>query len=147
MHSNQASAASSESSVRIPVDVRRFPWIRRLAADYAYDFPAVAPFFSGDPADESSRHIHRFLFPFLIIWRAIPKMRRRFDVGPVVGASRLRVGRYTVESETSNVMRSRTLPLPSYMRTRMATLPHTSSMAQMSEMLTSEIDLSDPSMC
>jgi bacillithiol biosynthesis cysteine-adding enzyme BshC len=37
--------------VRIPVDVRRFPWIRRLAADYAYDFRAVAPFFSGDPAD------------------------------------------------------------------------------------------------
>jgi bacillithiol biosynthesis cysteine-adding enzyme BshC len=37
--------------VRIPVDVRRFPWIRRLAADYAYDFKSVAPFFSGDPAD------------------------------------------------------------------------------------------------
>jgi bacillithiol synthase len=42
---------SSESSVRIPVDVRRFPWIRRLAADYAYNFSAVAPFFSGDPAN------------------------------------------------------------------------------------------------
>lgn len=42
--------SSPEPSVRIPVDVRRFPWIRRLAADYAYDFPAVAPFFSGDPA-------------------------------------------------------------------------------------------------
>jgi len=37
--------------VRIPVDVRRFPWIRRLAVDYAYDFGAVAPFFAGDPAD------------------------------------------------------------------------------------------------
>jgi bacillithiol biosynthesis cysteine-adding enzyme BshC len=46
--------ASSESSVRIPVDVRRFPWIRRLAADYAYDFRAVAPFFSGDPADRAA---------------------------------------------------------------------------------------------
>jgi len=42
---------SSQASVRIPVDVRRFPWIRRLAADYAYDFKSVAPFFSGDPAD------------------------------------------------------------------------------------------------
>jgi len=40
--------------VRIPVDVRRFPWIRRLAADYAYDFGAVAPFFSGDPSDRSA---------------------------------------------------------------------------------------------
>jgi bacillithiol biosynthesis cysteine-adding enzyme BshC len=40
--------------VRIPVDVRRFPWIRRLAADYAFDFPSVAPFFSGDPSDRSA---------------------------------------------------------------------------------------------
>jgi bacillithiol biosynthesis cysteine-adding enzyme BshC len=40
--------------VRIPVDVRRFPWIRRLAADYAYDFRSVAPFFSGDPADRGA---------------------------------------------------------------------------------------------
>ena len=49
MNSNQTGAASSDSSVRIPVDVRRFPWIRRLAADYAFDFRAVAPFFAGDP--------------------------------------------------------------------------------------------------
>jgi bacillithiol biosynthesis cysteine-adding enzyme BshC len=45
---------SSEPSVRIPVDVRRFPWIRRLAADYAYDFGAVAPFFSGNPSDRAA---------------------------------------------------------------------------------------------
>jgi bacillithiol biosynthesis cysteine-adding enzyme BshC len=43
---------STESVVA--VDVRRFPWIRRLAADYAYDFPSVAPFFSGDPADPTA---------------------------------------------------------------------------------------------
>jgi bacillithiol biosynthesis cysteine-adding enzyme BshC len=43
--------SSDGPSVRIPVDVRRFPWIRRLAADYAYDFRSVAPFFSGDPSD------------------------------------------------------------------------------------------------
>jgi bacillithiol synthase len=36
------------------VDVRRFPWIRRLAADYAYDFRSVAPFFSGDPSDRAA---------------------------------------------------------------------------------------------
>ena len=40
--------------MRIPVDVRRFPWIRRLAADYAYDFRSVAPFFAGDPADRTA---------------------------------------------------------------------------------------------
>jgi bacillithiol synthase len=48
------SPSSDESSLRIPVDVRRFPWIRRLAVDYAYDFPSVAPFFSGDPADRAA---------------------------------------------------------------------------------------------
>ena len=49
-----SSSVTDESSVRIPVDVRRFPWIRRLAADYAYDFGAVAPFFSGDPSDRTA---------------------------------------------------------------------------------------------
>lgn len=48
--SNNPPGSLSESSPRIPVDVRRFPWIRRLAADYAYDFGSVAPFFTGDPA-------------------------------------------------------------------------------------------------
>jgi bacillithiol biosynthesis cysteine-adding enzyme BshC len=46
--------SSPEPSLRIPVDVRRFPWIRRLAADYAYDFAAVAPFFSGDPSERDA---------------------------------------------------------------------------------------------
>jgi bacillithiol biosynthesis cysteine-adding enzyme BshC len=68
VHFNSAGASSSEPSLRIPVDVRRFPWIRRLAADYAYDFGAVAPFFSGDPAEHAAwtgaiartqAHMHR----------------------------------------------------------------------------------------
>jgi len=36
------------------VDVRRFPWIRRLAADYAFNFHAVEPFFAGDPTQRSA---------------------------------------------------------------------------------------------
>ena len=32
------------------VDIRTFPWIRRLAADYAFAFANVAPFYAGDPA-------------------------------------------------------------------------------------------------
>src|SRR4051812_33218822 len=36
------------------VDVRRFPWIRRLAADYAFNFHAVEPFFAGDPRQRSA---------------------------------------------------------------------------------------------
>ena len=53
MHANKAATPPStdEPFVRMPVDGRRFPWIRRLAADYAYDFSSVAPFFAGDPAD------------------------------------------------------------------------------------------------
>ena len=54
VNSAEASTSSDGPSVRIPVDVRRFPWIRRLAADYAYDFHSVAPFFSGDPADRAT---------------------------------------------------------------------------------------------
>jgi len=54
VNSAEPSTSSDGPSVRIPVDVRRFPWIRRLAADYAYDFRSVAPFFSGDPADRSA---------------------------------------------------------------------------------------------
>jgi len=38
----------------MPVDVRRFPWIRRLAADYAYDFPSVEPFFAGNPTEPAA---------------------------------------------------------------------------------------------
>jgi bacillithiol synthase len=45
---NAATAASS--SLKLPVDIRRFPWIRRLAADFAYDFGSLSRFFAGDPA-------------------------------------------------------------------------------------------------
>jgi bacillithiol biosynthesis cysteine-adding enzyme BshC len=55
VNSAEPSTSSSDGpSVRIPVDVRRFPWIRRLAADYAYDFRSVAPFFSGDPSQHAA---------------------------------------------------------------------------------------------
>src|SRR5262249_55205549 len=47
---NASGSLPTDTSTRIPVDVRRFPWIRRLAGDYAYDFSSVARFFAGDPA-------------------------------------------------------------------------------------------------
>ena len=40
--------------MRFAVDVRRLPWMRRLAVDYAFDFARVEPFFAGNPADEAS---------------------------------------------------------------------------------------------
>ena len=47
-------SALTGTSTRLPIDIRRFPWIRRLAADYAYDYPRLADFFAGTPADPSA---------------------------------------------------------------------------------------------
>jgi bacillithiol biosynthesis cysteine-adding enzyme BshC len=79
---NITGSSLSESSVRIPVDVRRFPWIRKLAADYAYDFHAVAPFFAGDPSnrDDWARAIART--------QAHP--RRRDAIAAVIAAQQRR---------------------------------------------------------
>jgi bacillithiol biosynthesis cysteine-adding enzyme BshC len=41
---------SPAAAASLAVDIRTFPWIRRLASDYAFDFARVAPFFAGDPA-------------------------------------------------------------------------------------------------
>ncbi len=41
-------------SLHIPVDIRRFPGIRKLAADYAFQFSSLAPFFSGNPSSPES---------------------------------------------------------------------------------------------
>lgn len=46
-----ATAASASS---LAIDIRSFPWIRRLAADYAFDFAKVAEFYAGDPASSSA---------------------------------------------------------------------------------------------
>ncbi len=40
----------SPVSAALAVDIRTFPWIRRLASDYAFAYTNVAPFFAGDPA-------------------------------------------------------------------------------------------------
>ncbi len=45
VHPN-AGVAAAASSLR--VDIRRFPWINRLAADYAFDADRLSPFFAGD---------------------------------------------------------------------------------------------------
>lgn len=43
------SAAPAAAAARIAVDVRRFPWVRPLAGDYAFDFSRIAPLYAGDP--------------------------------------------------------------------------------------------------
>ena len=84
MHANKAATPSTtdEPFVRMPVDVRRFPWIRRLAADYAYDFPSVAPFFAGDPADRAAWAD--------AIARTQRHDRRREDIARVIAAQQER---------------------------------------------------------
>ena len=44
----------SATTARLPIDIRRFPWIRRLAAEYVYDFGRVAEFYAGNPADPAA---------------------------------------------------------------------------------------------
>ena len=48
VHPN-AGVAAAASSLR--VDIRRFPWINRLAADYAFDPARLSSFFAGDVRD------------------------------------------------------------------------------------------------
>jgi bacillithiol biosynthesis cysteine-adding enzyme BshC len=38
----------------LSVDIRRFPWIRRLAADYAFHFDNLNDFFSGNPSEPAA---------------------------------------------------------------------------------------------
>jgi len=84
VHANKAATPPStdEPFVRMPVDVRRFPWIRRLAADYAYDFSSVAPFFAGDPADRAAWAD--------AIARTQRHDRRRDDIARVIAAQQER---------------------------------------------------------
>ncbi|HEY5618474.1 MAG TPA: bacillithiol biosynthesis cysteine-adding enzyme BshC [Vicinamibacterales bacterium] len=44
----------SGTSSRLPIEIRRFPWIKRLAADYAFEYGRVADFFGGNPAEPSA---------------------------------------------------------------------------------------------
>jgi bacillithiol biosynthesis cysteine-adding enzyme BshC len=47
-------AGSTGTSNSVPVEIRRLPWIKRLAADYAFDYARVADFFTGNPAESSA---------------------------------------------------------------------------------------------
>ena len=48
------SSETSSSATHLPVDIRRFPWIRPLAGAYAYDFASIGCFFAGNPADPAA---------------------------------------------------------------------------------------------
>lgn len=54
-----ASAAPSHGSthpgqLRLPLDVRRVPWIRKLAGDYAFNFSRIGALYAGDPGSHDA---------------------------------------------------------------------------------------------
>jgi bacillithiol biosynthesis cysteine-adding enzyme BshC len=49
-----AETTFADGSARTAIDVRRFPWIRPLAGDYAFNFDRVAALYAGDPASRSA---------------------------------------------------------------------------------------------
>jgi len=44
----------TDGSARTAVNVRRFPWIRPLAADYAFNFERIASLYAGDPTSRTA---------------------------------------------------------------------------------------------
>lgn len=47
-------SAPASSAGTLAIDLRQLPWIRRLAADYAFAFDGLAPYYSGNPQDEAA---------------------------------------------------------------------------------------------
>ena len=74
----------STDSSTLAVDLRRFPWVRRLAADYAFDFQSIAPFFAGNPSDAADWTQS--------IARTQAHSRKRNEIADVVGAQQRRRG-------------------------------------------------------
>jgi bacillithiol biosynthesis cysteine-adding enzyme BshC len=74
-----AQACSNLSSrMQMSIDLRRFPGTGRLAADYAYNFDALAPFFAGNP-DRREDWVHA-------VRQAQTHPRRRGDLVAVISA-------------------------------------------------------------
>jgi bacillithiol synthase len=92
----QSQPAPSESAVRSAVDIRRLPWIRRLAADYAYDYDRLAPFFAGDPSDVASwrnavRAVQARARPRLEVTDILESQQHRRDAPPEARAAARRL--------------------------------------------------------
>lgn len=98
MGSNQVespvhSDSAGEPTTRVAVDIRRFPWIRRLAADYAYNFSALEPFFSGNPGDRPAwAHAIRC---------AQANTRHRADIASILASQQERRGAPTQAREAA----------------------------------------------
>jgi len=74
----------SATSTRIPIEIRRFPWVKRLAVDYAFEYARLAEFFAGNPADPSAWRA--------AIARAQRHPRQRDALADVIAAQQRRRG-------------------------------------------------------
>ena len=91
-----AGQGDATASGRIPVDIRRFPWIRRLASDYAFDYARLADFFAGDPRDTAAWRD--------AIARASRHRRQRDAVVQVLQAQQQRRGAPPIAQATAAVL-------------------------------------------
>lgn len=48
------SEAPSTTAAALAVDIRKLPWIRRVASDYAFAYDRIAPFYAGNPAEPAA---------------------------------------------------------------------------------------------
>ena len=56
----QSSSAPAPPAGSLAIDIRQLPWMRRLAADYAFAFDDLAPFYPGNPMrDDAWRDVIR----------------------------------------------------------------------------------------
>jgi bacillithiol synthase len=82
--SAEPTTTAAPAPARIAVDVRRFPWVRPLAGDYAFNFGNVAALYAGNPAEADA-------------WRdAIARTqshpRKRAEIAAVIAAQQARRG-------------------------------------------------------
>ena len=91
-----AGQGDATASGRIPVDIRRFPWIRRLASDYAFDYARLADFFAGDARDTAAWRD--------AIGRASRHRRQRDAVVQVLRAQQQRRGAPPIAQATAAVL-------------------------------------------
>jgi bacillithiol synthase len=51
---DRSTATAAGSATRLAVDVRRFPWVRPLAGEYAFNFNRVSALYAGNPQDANA---------------------------------------------------------------------------------------------
>src|SRR5687767_13245788 len=75
-------ALKEYDAVSLGIDVRRFPWIRPLAGDYANNFEKIASLYAGDPTSAEAWRA--------AIARARQHSRRRDEVVALIRAQQQR---------------------------------------------------------